>query len=161
LQDQPAFREKPESSQPGIGKGAETQEEDHGAEHRGTHSAAGPGRREGGKMNLTVIPSDKVSDPIEIPEDVAVCPYCGAKLSVSPECWEQNEDGSWSLSNGHADCAAEPDIAGEEEKWEEWFTVHSQMPYVYQLPVDEKCTAWINERYRFEMDVPEGKCSTA
>lgn len=113
----------------------------------------------GDGMNLTLIPSDKASDAIEIPREVAVCPYCKAKLSVSPECWEQNTDGSWSLSCGHADCASEPDIDGDE--WDGWFAVHSQMPYVYQLPVDQKVTAWINERYRFEMDVPEGERAPA
>jgi len=108
-------------------------------------------------MILTLISADKVSDPIQIPEEVAVCPYCKAKLSVQPDSWTQNDDGSWSLDMGHGECAAEPDMEEDEEAWETWLANHSIEPYTYQLPVDMKVTAWINERYRFEMDVPEGE----
>lgn len=107
-------------------------------------------------MSYALIPADKVDDVIEISKDVAVCPYCEATVTVTPEGWSQNEDGSWSLDNGHADCAAEPDMEDDEEAWEEWLAQHSVEPYSIQLPVDLKVTAWINEHFRFEIDVPEG-----
>jgi len=37
------------------------------------------------------------------------------------------------------------------KKWEEWFKQHSEMPYVYQMPVDEKVKEHINKKYKFKL----------
>jgi hypothetical protein len=29
---------------------------------------------------------------------------------------------------------------------------HSEMPYVYQLPVDTKVLAWVNDKHHFNLD---------
>jgi hypothetical protein len=87
---------------------------------------------------------------LDVPADIAVCPYCGAALYVQFEAWSQEEDGSWSAENVHADCALEPDIRSD--KWDAWSTAHSVMPYVYQLPVDQEVEKWVNEHYRFILD---------
>lgn len=93
---------------------------------------------------LQLLPKDFVLD---VPTEVAVCPYCGAALSVQFEWWQLQDDGSWAAVEVHADCTAEPDI--ETGEWTEWYQQHSQMPYVYQLPVDTKVGAWVNSYYRF------------
>ncbi len=100
-------------------------------------------------MSLTIIPHDQI---IDIPEDVAVCPYCRAKLTVRLEEWTQNDDGTWGAgeSGAHGDCTAEPDV--ESSEWDAWLEIHSDMPYVHQLPVDLKVTAWINANFRFDME---------
>lgn len=89
---------------------------------------------------------------IDVPAEVAVCPYCKARLVASFEEWEQNDDGTWSGISVCLDCVTEPDIDSDE--WEGWMDGHSQMPYVYMLPVCVKVEAWINERYRFACDDP-------
>ena len=38
-------------------------------------------------------------------------------------------------------------------KWNDWMDQHSDMPYVNQLPVDERVKKWINERYRFDVKI--------
>jgi hypothetical protein len=98
-------------------------------------------------MSFTIVPFDQV---IEIPEDVAVCPYCKAKLSAHCEGWVETADGTTKADHLSVDCANEPDIDNEE--WDEWLEHHCQEPYIHQLPVDEKVKSWINERYRFDME---------
>jgi len=39
----------------------------------------------------------------------------------------------------------------DEDQWEEWMQQHSEMPYVYQLPVDERVKDFINKKYRFDL----------
>ena len=96
--------------------------------------------------DLQLVPADKL---IDVPGDVAVCPYCGAALFVQCEQWSQQDDGSWAADNVHADCTGETDVGTPQ--WEEWLDSHSQMPYVYKLPVDMKVEKWVNEHYRFDL----------
>lgn len=78
---------------------------------------------------------------------MAVCPYCNAKLYASCEGWTENDEGEWMADTISVDCESEPDIDSSE--WREWFDFHSDMPYVYQLPVDSKIERWINNNFRF------------
>lgn len=64
---------------------------------------------------LQLVPATTL---IDVPADVAVCPYCGAALFVQCEEWSQQDDGSWAADNVHADCTGEPDI--DTTQWEEW-----------------------------------------
>lgn len=91
---------------------------------------------------------------IEVPRKVAVCPYCDGTLTVQFEGWTQNEDQSWSVDLIHTDCDQEPANLGSDE-WEGWIRQHSDMPYVYQLPVDERIKAWINKRFKFDIEEKE------
>lgn len=84
---------------------------------------------------------------IDVPKDVAVCPYCGAVVTASFTAWTEDDNGQWMAAEVGVDCASEPDIDSDE--WWEWFHIHSDMPYVYQLPVDTKVLAWVNQHYRF------------
>ena len=88
---------------------------------------------------------------IKIPLDVAICPICGADVYVDIDEWEQNEDGTWKVSDCgvHCNCTTEPAIATDE--WEEWFYGHWSMPYVDWLPVDEKVRVWLIQNYRFDI----------
>lgn len=94
----------------------------------------------------------------KIHASIAVCPYCGGALTVQSEEWVQLDDGTFALEEGlaHADCMNEPDIDENTDvgrkAWRAWNSQHSYMPYVYQLPVDIKCTQWINENYRFAVE---------
>jgi hypothetical protein len=93
---------------------------------------------------------------IEIPREIAVCPYCDGTLTVYFEGWEQNKDGSWSVDMIHTDCDSEPQDMKSIE-WEGWLQQHSDMPYVYQLPVDERIKTWINRRFMFSFEDQEKK----
>lgn len=96
---------------------------------------------------LKTVASDHI---FEIPAEIAVCPYCDAKLYASCEAWTQIDNGSWIAEQLSIDCETEPDI--EAPRWDEWFTTHSEMPYVYQLPVDTKVEKWVNTNFRFEVE---------
>ncbi len=102
-----------------------------------------------------IIPHDSI---IQIPETVAVCPYCGGKLTVKLDEWTQNDDGTWIADDTpHTECQKEPDMTGADnvgvsDDWGEWDDNHSIMPYVYLLPVQLKVGRWINENFRFDME---------
>jgi hypothetical protein len=98
-------------------------------------------------MSFEVLDPDKT---IDIPTDVAVCPYCKTKLVISPDGWVEEKDGfvcdsftSW--------CENEPEIDADSDEWEEFLQSHGDMPYVYQLPVDRKIEAWLKSHYRFNL----------
>ncbi len=94
---------------------------------------------------MEVLASDAV---IDIPPEVAVCPYCDAKLTATFESWEKQENGIVGTSPV-LECETCPDIDSRE--WDSWLDVHTDMPYVYLLPVCQKVEKWINERYRFDL----------
>jgi hypothetical protein len=77
-----------------------------------------------------------------VPDGVGKCPYCGGQLDVSSVVGEYLEEGVWLVDDVHLDCMNEPDIDSEE--WVEFNKVHSWMPYVYWLPVQEKVIYWLN-----------------
>lgn len=92
----------------------------------------------------------KAYEMIDIPHEIAVCPYCGDKLTAQCSEWSQCEDMSWKAENIELECLSEPDIE-DSEKWHVWIDSHTMMPYVYWLPVEEKVLAWINAHYRWEL----------
>jgi len=50
----------------------------------------------------------------------------------------------------HRGAKTEPDIVSDD--WDDWWETHNEMPYVYQLPVDEKIKSWMYKRFRFDLD---------
>lgn len=102
-----------------------------------------------------LLPHDAI---IEVPESVAVCPYCKAKLTVQLDEWIQNDDGTYSAGDTpHTECTNEPEFPSDdfdEDAWcefDEFDASHSVMPYVYLLPIQLKVGKWLNENYRFDM----------
>jgi hypothetical protein len=87
---------------------------------------------------------------IDIPPEVARCPYCDERLFCQPTAWEQDDDGSWYASESGLECWSEPDI--DDEEWLDWCAEHTSMPYVYWLPVDMKVIDWLKTKYRFKCD---------
>lgn len=84
---------------------------------------------------------------IELPPEF-VCPYCGSKfLPVRFEGWTQDDDGTWKGDTVDITCSSIPDP--ESEEWEEWINQHTDMPYVYWMPVAERIKEYINSKYRF------------
>lgn len=97
---------------------------------------------------------------IQIPADVAVCPYCGAALVAQPTAWSERADKTWRVDESGIECTAEPELPNSTkgrrnrlalEKWDEWFANHRAMPYVYWIPVDRKVTAWLNANFDFDL----------
>lgn len=86
---------------------------------------------------------------IEIPASVALCPYCDGILSASFTAWEEDDNGDVKAIEMDLDCQTQPPL--ESGDWEDWTRQHSQMPYVYMLPVHDRVLKWINKRFRFEM----------
>lgn len=95
-------------------------------------------------MAYKIVPADKEFKFRNL------CPYCGGHLTYHAEGWEEDEDGLWWAYSLASECSNEPDIFSEE--WDEWLRIHSDMPYVHQLPVDNKVEEWLKERYRFQLD---------
>lgn len=96
---------------------------------------------------------------IDIPPEVAVCPYCTEPTPLYAECesWDQCDDGTWQASGIRLECTSEPALEdgcdeATEDAWQDWLDAHTFMPYVYWLPVDRKVMAWINQRFRFNVE---------
>ena len=96
----------------------------------------------GGKP--TVIPANTIFHFEKL------CPYCGEDLYYTAEGWEQEDDGTWTANSLSPECVSEPPI--DSDDWEDWFSSHSDMPYVYQMPVDNQVQEYINRHYRFQME---------
>lgn len=79
-----------------------------------------------------------------------LCPYCGGNLTYVCNGWEQDDKGRWMADSFDVDCSNEPDNM-ESDEWEEWLNIHSDMPYVRQLPVDTRVKEFINNKYRFNI----------
>lgn len=80
-----------------------------------------------------------------------LCPYCQADLHYVCTGWIQDDDGLWMADNIESICQHEPDDM-ESDEWNDWMNSHSEMPYVHQMPVDEKIKQHINKKYRFELN---------
>lgn len=95
--------------------------------------------------SLELLPSNAV---IDVPAIVACCPYCDAALRVSANSWTEQR-GIWIADGIDVHCTNEPDIDSDE--WGAWFGCHSYMPYVYQLPVDNRIMVWLEYRFHFDL----------
>lgn len=84
---------------------------------------------------------------MDVPERVAVCPYCGGRLSLCCTGWTQLKNGAWMADLIDLGCVTEPDI--DDELWDDWTAEHCDMPYVYMLPVEERVMRWLQRNYRF------------
>src|SRR6185436_3567524 len=86
--------------------------------------------------SMTTVKSDHL---FEVPRTIAVCQYCGGKILAQCDSWAQGDDGQWLADHCSVDCETEPgEISGDE--WRDWWANHSDMPYVYWLPVEIEVT---------------------
>lgn len=90
---------------------------------------------------------------IDIPKDLMVCPYCGKRLVLEDiDQVSQEPDGSWVADSIILMCEDEPSFSeGSAAAWQRWHEAHSNMPYVYQLPVEQKVLEHINKHYRIDI----------
>ena len=90
---------------------------------------------------------------LDVPPEVATCPYCGARMTVSFSAWIEEDDMLFAASEIVADCVEQPEIGPGTplDEWHEWEKAHSDMPYVYWLPISMKILAWVNSHYRFDV----------
>lgn len=95
---------------------------------------------------MQIVPTDHTFD---IPPEVAICPYCDARLTAHCEAWtETDEESIWEAEQVSVDCDTQPDLDSDE--WDEWADIHTDMPYVYWLPVSTKVEQWIDKNFRFQ-----------
>lgn len=89
-------------------------------------------------------------DPIRIPASVAVCPICCAEVVIDIDEREQNDEGTWQVSETGftLDCSTAPEVSDRE--WNAWFRAHWSMPYGQWLPLERVVYVWLVENYRFE-----------
>jgi len=90
-------------------------------------------------------------EEIPVPRPIAICPYCGGSLTVRANEWNDWEEAGndlWKAGGLEMDCETEPDIDSPE--WRYWERQHSDMPYVYWLPVEEHIKEWVNRHYLFQ-----------
>lgn len=64
----------------------------------------------------------------QVPADIAVCPYCEARLTAQAQGWTETEPGSgvWAVDLLDMDCDSEPDI--DSQAWDDWFEHHGYAP---------------------------------
>lgn len=93
---------------------------------------------------LVVVPEDKEFKFKQL------CPYCKGDLTYTCNGWEQDDGDMWAADTFDCSCSNEPEDM-ESDEWEEWLNTHSEMTYVYQLPVDEEVKKYINNKYRFDL----------
>jgi len=87
---------------------------------------------------------------INVPSTIAICPYCNGKLSLTCHAWVQEDDRTWSADEIDMDCDTEPDNYRSPE-YRIWLSIHTNMPYVYWMPVEERVKGWLNDNYRFDL----------
>ncbi|MBK8188826.1 MAG: hypothetical protein IPK79_00065 [Vampirovibrionales bacterium] len=107
---------------------------------------------------MQIVP---IGSEIDIPERIAVCPICGAKLIVeSIDEWEESEDDDqfWIVSETglHLTCSSSPSL--DSDNWDAWFNWHFSMPYVDWLPIEMRVTQMVRERVRF-VEAREASCN--
>lgn len=104
-------------------------------------------------MTRQTIPLSKLPG-LEIPLDVEKCPYCDAQLYIAEiDEYSKNDDGTICV-RARIDCTAEPELE-DKSAWEDWIDWHSQMPYVYWLPVEQDVNAWLKRTYAIVDDKAE------
>lgn len=98
--------------------------------------------------NYTIVPFDH---HFEIPETIAVCPYCKQKMYAQVNGWTEapfEAEGLWLADNIETTCESEPEDF-ESDEFSDYVDSHSEMPYVYKLPVDKVIEDYINRNFRF------------
>lgn len=85
----------------------------------------------------------------DIPKQYRSCAYCDGPIAIHFESWTQNVDGTWSAEFAKADCLTEPSMRSR--NYDEWLKQHTEMPYVYWLPLETALTRWVNKHYRFNV----------
>jgi hypothetical protein len=87
----------------------------------------------------------------DVPEYVATCPICGAKLWANFEEWEATgRSNRWRCTMAKLNCETEPDI--DDPDFDDWMNGHYQMPYVDWMPLEIEIARWINRRYWFGLN---------
>ncbi len=81
-----------------------------------------------------------------------LCPYCGGDLTYRALGFKQEDDGLWAADGMESLCSTMPDFQTQKKLWHSWISLHSHMPYVYQLPVDVMVEEQINSKYRFNVE---------
>lgn len=84
---------------------------------------------------------------LDVPTEVAVCPFCQARLIASMTSCRQAADGTWLAASVQCRCAGIPDLDDDEELqawWDAHNTTHADM-----APVEAEVLAWLNVHYHF------------
>lgn len=79
------------------------------------------------------------------------CPYCGGDLIYRIDGgYEDTENPGLWIPEVSSECVTSPDLDSDE--FDEWLEAHSVMPYVHQLPVDQRIQKQIALEYRVADD---------
>lgn len=93
--------------------------------------------------------------PIQIPRCIAVCPYCDDTLLIeSIDSITETISGLAEADSIFITCLSEPDVADKDE-FDDWIKYHSDMPYVYMLPIEKTILKWLNAWHEFEFPEPK------
>jgi hypothetical protein len=105
------------------------------------------------------------SNTLDVPADVALCPYCASPLYLEVDEWDA-ETRQPTEGGAHIHCAAEAeaeDLACREgpasaaaRQWCEMGRWHEQMPYVYWLPAQIRVYRLFAQHCRV-LDAPNGE----
>lgn len=82
----------------------------------------------------------KSAEWIEVPKEIASCPWCGTQVAVHGTCWEYVCSSLWQLTEFDVECDSEE--------------CEGNPAYEDLLSFDSAVLTWVNANYRF-VDVGE------
>lgn len=101
---------------------------------------------EGGGAMITISDASEIKLP-----DSFRCPICNAALYIEEvNAWTEGDGGSLKAEAVKVDCVTFPGF-DDHDAFEAYMSGHYSMPYVDWLPLETKITAWVNERYVWEL----------
>lgn len=105
------------------------------------------------RIDFRYFIADSADMTLIVPPSVAVCASCKKKLTISPDSWYLDEDGTMICDSFSRWCEEEPDMEDEEAyaAFKDSHAAENYMPYIYWLPVDNKIERWLKATFRFEV----------
>lgn len=101
---------------------------------------------EGGGAMITISDASEIKLP-----DSFRCPICNAALYIEEvNAWTEGDGGSLKAEAVKVDCVTFPGF-DDHDAFEAYMSGHYSMPYVDWLPLETEITAWVNERYVWEL----------
>lgn len=103
-------------------------------------------------LTMTILTSHRY---FKLPRDIAVCPICGADISIEVNEIEKHADGWRAGETGiYVDCSAAPDDGVENfngAAWLEWREKHSGADMEF-MTIHDKAATWLDASYRFILE---------
>jgi hypothetical protein len=105
------------------------------------------------RISFRYLISSREEDTLKVPASVSLCPSCKTPLTISPDGWYMDNDGTMICDSYSSWCQSEPDI-DDHKKYQDFMDSHNQefsMSYVYHPPVTAEIDYWLINTFRWEI----------